>query len=316
LVILALLSPFGAGLAQAAYPSAMRSSCWASGSLSEDIVAIAGKAERWSCGNGKYSIEGERVLLRFEIAAEADLPRYFLSRRSALDAVHLLAIDGNGAVRQASIPAAGLSSSLAGGYFKAALPKVTRETRQVVATIDLPSHRMTLERAYLAPSDSDAGGGNARLLLLLAGLAGTLVMPLIFNAAFYRVLREPFVIWHSALTLSLLLTIIVSSGLAVMLFDPPAMTLSWLTTLLFGMTVAAGAMFTYSFIEPGLMHPRLRRLLPYCAAWAVFLSTFHAAFPFVARPVQSSVYTAAFAPILAIFLIALVDSLRRGSRAA
>jgi diguanylate cyclase (GGDEF)-like protein len=101
-----------------------------------------------------------------------------------------------------------------------------------------------------------------------------------------------------------------------MLFDPPAMTLSWLTTLLFGMTVAAGAMFTYSFIEPGLMHPRLRRLLPYCAAWAVFLSTFHAAFPFVARPVQSSVYTAAFAPILAIFLIALVDALRRGSRAA
>lgn len=59
-----------------------------------------------------------------------------------------------------------------------------------------------------------------RSLLVLAGLAGMLIMPLIFNAAFYRALREPFVLWHSALTLSLLITIVVSSGLSVMLFDP------------------------------------------------------------------------------------------------
>lgn len=193
---------------------------------------------------------------------------------------------------------------------------MTRDTQHVIAAIDLPSHRMTLERAYLASRDAGATAGDFRFLLLLAALAGTLVMPLIFNAAFYRVLRERFVIWHSLLTLSLLTTIVVTSGLAVFLFDPPAMTLSWLTTLLFGATVAAGAMFTYHFIEPGLMHAGLRRLLPWCAAWAGFLSVFHAAFPFVARSVQSSVYTAAFAPILLIFLIAMVDSLRRGSRAA
>jgi diguanylate cyclase (GGDEF)-like protein len=155
-----------------------------------------------------------------------------------------------------------------------------------------------------------------RFLLVLAGLAGMLVMPLIFNAAFYRALREPFVLWHSALTFSLLTTILVTSGLSVMLFDPPAMTLSWVTTVIFGMTVASGAMFTFSFVEPGLMHPLLRRLLPWCAALAIGLSAFHAAFPFVARPIQSSAYTAAFAPILAVFMLSVVDALRRGSRAA
>jgi diguanylate cyclase (GGDEF)-like protein len=155
-----------------------------------------------------------------------------------------------------------------------------------------------------------------RFLLVLAALAGMLIMPLIFNAAFYRALREPFVLWHSALTFSLLMTILVSSGLSVALFDPPAMTLSWMTTAIFGMTVASGAMFTHSFVEPGLMHPLLRRLLPYCAVWAIFLSTFHAALPFVARPIQSSVYTAAFAPVLAIFILSMIDALRRGSRAA
>lgn len=279
-------------------------------------MAIARNQDRWSCGDQARSIDAERVLLRFDISVDHPLPRYLLSRRAALQAIHLFAIDRDGTVRQNSIPAAALQSSLAGGYFKAPLPDVTSETRQLIAAIDLPCHRMTLERAYLAPTDAASGIGDMRFLLVLAGLAGMLVMPLIFNAAFYRALREPFVLWHSALTFSLLMTILVTSGLSVMLFDPPAMTLSWMTTVIFGMTIASGAMFTYSFVEPGLMHPLLRRALPYCAAWAMLLSVSHAAFPFVARPIQSSAYTAAFAPVLAIFILSMIDALRRGSRAA
>ncbi len=315
-LLLVMLTYFSTALASAADSSEIRSSCWASGDLSEDVVAIARQESRWSCGTREFAIDAERVLLRFDITPDNALPRYLLSRRSALETVHLLAIDREGAVRQTSVPAAALPSSLAGGYFKASLPEVTRETAHVVAAIDLPSHRMTLEGAYLAPTDPAGGTGDMRFLLVLAGLAGMLVMPLIFNAAFYRALRESFVLWHSALTLSLLMTVLVSSGLSVVLFDPPAMTLSWMTTLIFGMTVGSGAMFTHSFIEPGLMHPLLRRLLPYCAVWAIFLSVFHAAFPFVARPMQASAYTAAFAPILGIFILSMIDSLRRGSRAA
>jgi diguanylate cyclase (GGDEF)-like protein len=309
-----MLAYFGAGSADAADSTDIRSSCWASGSMSEDVMTIARNAGRWSCADRKLSIDAERVLLRFDIGPDDVLPRYLLSRRSALETVHLLAIDDDGAVRHASIPGAALASSMAGGYFKAPLPDVTRATRKIILAIDLPSHEMTLERAYLAPTDATDGG--MRFLLILAGLAGMLVTPMIFNAAFYRALREPFVLWHTALIFSLLMTILVSSGLSVMIFNPPAMTLSWMTTLIFGMTVGAGAMFTYSFIEPGLMHPFLRRVLPYCAAWAVLLSAFHAAFPFVARPIQSSAYTAAFAPVLAVFILSMVDSLRRGSRAA
>lgn len=310
------LAPFGVGPAQAAGRTEIRSACWAPSSLSEDIVTAAQQEGRWLCRNGKASIEAERVLLRFDIEAQDALPRYFLSRRSALRAVHLLAVDRDGTVRQTSIRAGALAGSMATGYFNAPLPFVSRETRQIIAAVDLPSHSMTLDRAYLAPEDAGQSSGDIRILLLLAALAGTLVMPLIFNAAFYRVLREPFVLWHSVLTLSLLMTILVTSGLAVVLFDPPAMTLSWMTTITFGLSVAAGAMFTCRFIEPGLMHPVLRRLLAYSGAWAMALSTFHAALPFVARPIQSSAYTAAFAPILVIFLICLIDALRRGSRAA
>ncbi|SIQ47999.1 diguanylate cyclase (GGDEF) domain-containing protein [Rhizobium sp. RU33A] len=317
-VLLVVVAKWGADTAYASDSAGIRPSCWAEATLSDDPVAVARDEQRWSCSAAgqDFSIAAERVLLRFDIKPDQTPLRYLLSRRSALEAVHLLAIDKDGGIRQTSYPSASLRSSMAGGYFNAALPDVTEMTRHVVAVVDLPSHQMTLEQAYLSPADAGAGRDDLRFLLLMAGLAGMLVMPLIFNAAFYRALRQPFVLWHSALTLSLLMTLVVTSGLAVVFFDPPAMTLSWMTTLIFGLTIASGAMFTYSFIEQGMLHPLLRRILPYCAAWAIFLSVFHASFPFVARPVQSTVYTAAFTPVLAVFLFSMIDSLRRGSRAA
>ena len=317
-LLLVMVALFGATFASAADSTNIRASCWAAATLSEDLVAVARDEQRWSCSKArqKLSIDAERMLLRFDVEADHVLPQYLLSRRSALEAVHVLAVDDDGAIRQASYPGAALRSSMDGGYFFAALPAVTPITRQVIAAFDLPSHRMTLENAFLSPTDTAAGTEDLRFLLLLAALAGMLVMPLIFNAAFYRVLRQSFVLWHSALTLSLMMTIVVSSGLAVAFFDPPALTLSWMTTLIFGMTIASGAMFTHSFIEPGLMHPLLRRILPYCAVWAMLLAVFHAGLPFVARPVQSAAYTAGFVPILAVFLLAMFDSIYRGSRAA
>jgi diguanylate cyclase (GGDEF)-like protein len=317
-LLLVMLAQLGANVASASDYTGIRTSCWASATLSEDAVAVALDERRWKCSDAdhQFSIDAERVLLRFDITPGQKPPRYLLSRRSALEAVHLLAIDQDGAVRQTSFPAAALHSSMAGGYFKAELPDVTQMTRQIVAVVDMPSHRMTLEKAYLSDVDAGASIDDLRLLLIIGGLAGMLVMPIIFNAAFYRALREAFVLWHSVLTFSLLMTIFVTSGLSVVFFDPPAMTLSWMTTMIFGITISSGAMFTSSFIEPGKMHPLLRRLLPYCAVWALFLSIFHATFPFVARPIQSTAYTAAFTPVLVVFVLSLIDSLRRGSRAA
>lgn len=312
----ALLAAMVALPAGATESTHIRSSCWALSSLSEDLSNAALSEEHWACGDRAYSLNGERALLRFAIGPQDVPPQYLFSRRSALAAVHLFAIERDGAVRQASLSAGELASALRGGYFKIPLPSITRNTTQVVVAFDLPSHEMTLERAYLSPSDIAEGPDFLRSVLLLATLAGMLSMPLMFNAAFYRILREPFVLWHSMLTISLLLTVLVSSSLAVILFDPPAMTLSWMTTMIFGLTVASGAMFTRSFIEPGRMHPRFRQALLACAAWALFLSSFHAAFPFVARSIQSTVYTAAFAPVIVIFMLALGDALRRGSRAA
>lgn len=315
LTLVLLAFPRSASAGEPASPR-IDSSCWAASSLSEQPAAVERIPQRWHCGDPSYSIEAERVLLRFEIGANTARPRYLLSRRAALEAIHIVAIDANGTARQMTAPADALLNSRDGGYFKLRLPALSPQTRHVIVAFDRPSHRMTLERAYLAPADLADSPAHTRFLLLLAGLCGMLLMPLIFNAAFYRILREPFVLWHSALAISLMLTILISSGLSAVLLDFPVMTLSWMATLVFGLSVASGAMFTYSFVEPGFLHPRLRRALPYSAAAALLLSALHAAFPFVARPMQSPIYTAAFAPILSIFVWSMIDALRRGSRAA
>ena len=300
--------------AEAAPPTAssIQASCWAASTLSD---ALSGTGAPWLCGNRAYAIGAERVLLRFEIAQGHAQPLYLLSRRSAMEAVHLLAIDADGSERRASFAPRQFQNADEGGYFRVPLAEVTHQTRLLIVAFDKPTHRMVLEQAHLASTESPGGKPATRGLLLLAGLCGMMVMPLIFNLAFYRVLREPFVLWHSALVISLLLSILTTSELGPTLLDLPAMTLSWMATLVFGMTIAAGVLFTRSFVEPGCMSPGLRRALTCCAIAALALSAFHAAFPYVVRPVQSTLYTAAFGPILVIVLGAQIDALRRGSRA-
>ena len=316
LLMLALLAPARTVAAGMPAPGEIRSSCWAAQKLAEGPSVATPPVHRWHCADRNYSLDGERLFLRFDIGADDARPYYFLSRSAALQAVHLFAIDSDGSVRRASFPAAALLNARSGGYFKAPLPEIKRTTRQIVVAIDQPSHHMTLEHARLTSSDKSERPQRVRILILLAVLCGMVAMPIVFNAAFYRILREPFVLWHSALAFSLVMTIMLSSGLAAELFGLPAMTLSWMATLVFGLTIASGMMFTYSFIEADRLHPLLRRALPWCAAWAIASSLLHAAFPFVARPVQSSIYTAAFTPVIAIFIWSMIDALRRGSRAA
>ena len=196
------------------------------------------------------------------------------------------------------------------------LPETGAPPVEVIAAIDLPTHAMTLEQAHLVPADAHEAPGAWRLLLLLAALCGMLLMPLMFNAAFYRILRERFVLWHSSLAVTLLLTIVVNSGLAFHLVDMPVMALSSLSTLMFGLSVAAAGMFAQSFIEPDKLDARLRRALPFVASWAALASVLHAVVPFVLRPWQSSLYYLAFVPVLVVYLAVLIDALLKGSRAA
>ena len=290
--------------------------CFADGTRADTLAAVAADPSRWTCGQTTHSIAAERVFVRFALKPGAEPSRFLETRRGEVKAIDVLVVDARGIGRSASFTPGEVMPSRRGGYIRVPLPTGAAPVRQVIVAFDQPTHRMLLEQEQLAPADAHDGLSARRLLLVLAGLCGLLAMPVIFNAAFYRVLREPFVMWHSALAVSLLLTIFVTSGLSFYVPHLPVMAMSAMNTWLFGLSVGAAGMFASSFIEEGKLHPWLRRALPLAAAWAMLASGLHASFPFVLRPIQSALYYWAYLPVLAIFLGVLADALRRGSRAA
>ena len=290
--------------------------CFADGTLGDTFAEVAAAPARWTCGAASHTIAPQRLFVRFDLAPGTAPARYLETRRAALKAVHILVVRSDDTTRTADYAPSDLQTSRRGGFVRAALPPGGAPPRQVFVAFDEPTHRMVLEQAQLVPRNAHDRLYGRRILLVLAGLCGMLLLPLMFNVAFYRILRERFILWHSALAVSLLTTILISSGLAFYLGDWPVMSLSAMNTELFGLSVGAAGMFARSFIEPGKLDPRLHRALPVASAWAVMASTLHAAFPFALRPVQSALYYLAFLPVLALYMGVLADALRRGSRAA
>jgi diguanylate cyclase (GGDEF)-like protein len=303
-------------VAQAAPAAPALQSCVAYAPLGIDSTkAATSPATRWDCSGVRPSMKPDRVLFRFALPENGAKPEYVTFRRAAFERLHLLVVDADGAVRGRYYGLNDLTLGKSGGYVRGDLPPLTERSRYAVAVIDQPTHSMMLTSVELGRGDPGDNAADLRLLLLLAALIGMLVMPLAFNIAFYRVLRERFLLWHAAMAMTLLGIIAFTSGLSVYVVDLGMGTLNTLMALVYGASVATGAMFAATFIEPGKLHPGLRRALPICAVWSMVVSGFHALFPFVMRPVQVDIAYLAFLPIMAVFFLTVIDASMRGSRA-
>lgn len=318
-LLLALCAPATLRAADPSGSPVLQDHCVSSGDIALPLPdAIAAAAADWRCDGQGHALAPERTILRFTLESDSsgEALRYLVSRRSPVGEVHLLARDENGAIRSASYTPAEMGVARAGSYFMIPLPEITADTREVFAVVDRPTHVMTLQQARLVASDPGNTPAGQDMMVLLAIISGMLLMPLVLNAAFFRILREPFVLWHSAMAISLVLTVLFNSGLIVSLVDVSGPTISHMSVLALGLAIASGAMFAHSFIEADRLHPLLRRALPWAAIWSLLLSYVHANFPFVGRVWQTDAYYLAYLPVLVLFIATIGDALRRGSMAA
>jgi len=317
LLVLALAaSPSHAADAPSKKPLAIHVQCFAYGTVETTIAEVAADHARWSCGGQRPLMAHDKVFFRFDVGPGDRVPHFFLSRRSVFDTMEFTVVDEDGSARSSGLTYGETQSALLGYMFKMPLPETSRATKTVYAAMSLPTQRITLEQAIVAPQGPGFNPNSATPLFVLAAICGMLIMPLALNLGAFRVLREPFLLWHSALIVSILVLILTSSGLYTLLVDLPPRAISFTIVVSFSAFVSTVSMFAYAYLEPDKVNPKMRRMLPWAAAWSLLLGVLHAAFPFALRAINSDLYYAGFLPVLLLFVIGLTDALRRGSLAA
>ena len=91
---------------------------------------------------------------------------------------------------------------------------------------------------------------------------GLLLFSLAYNAVFYRLLRERFLIWQSVRALSYFALVIALSPLAMgPWLAPDSFARQVWITIFFDLSLVVSGVFLRSYLEPGMIDPRLHRWL-------------------------------------------------------
>lgn len=274
---------------------------------------------RRMCGEGRWSLAGQRSWLFFDsrsIAAAGDGALEFNARTSRFDRVSLFVRYADGAT--ASVVRDGdqaMPYRVAGPDFYLTLPKRSAPPVAVAVAFDRLGFLTTLRTARLAPAGE--GGWSAGTMLLIALFMGLAVAPIIFNIAFYRVLRERFLLWHMTLAACIILYASLSSGLAFAVVPGiSALTYGYWSQISFSVGIVAATMFCLNFLEPEMTTPAERRALGICAIWIPLFAAVAMAPIEAVRPWGNLLYFVGYLPVLIVYLVVLTRAWRRGSRAA
>ncbi len=275
-----------------------------------------GKTIAWKCNGAHIDRLADRVLARFDIAEGADNPRLLSTRAGLFSKLTVTALDGDGAVmgtRSYHLRDAQLSPWTPGLIF--AVPEVERDIRHIVVSIDKPWVDALIVNVQLSTSLADIAWPLSTILIV-AGIIGVLLVPLMFDLAFFRILRSRFLLWHCVVVIGMIFQTLVSTGLISAVFAVPPEWLPPLYPMTLAISVAAAAMFAADFFEEDKITPRTKFLLRLTGGFIVLFSTIYALKPLGTRGFAVEVYYACFIPVIAILAYALAQAIRRGSRAA
>ncbi len=299
----------------AAQAEPLAAACQAEGALSTPPTKTGAQAPQWRCDGSLADYRAPRAMLRFDLANSAEAPAWFTTRVGDFSRIAISVIDEGGAVRTASYTMDDAQLLGRGIKFALPLPDVTDQSRAVVVAID---------QGWVAPLVGDArlvaSADEVRWpydsLLAIAAICGLLVMPLLFDLAFYRVLRARFLLWHWLSVFGMLGLTLATSGLILELVELELWQLSLLFPLGSLVGVCGAAMFAADLFEEGCLPERTRRMLRIAAAITAASSLVYACkFPAL-REHGIEVYYLAFLPLIALFFYALIQAMLRGSRAA
>lgn len=306
--------------AEARAQAAIRASCHADGGIrAEQLVSSAQlSAIPWKCGSFDFGSGATRGWLHFSQTdlQAADDPTHFVTSIARFERVTILTLSGKDVRHRQSYAMDDIRLFVNGANFAIPLPD-TKDATSVLVEFERAGSSALMAEGALQRATGDKGtlGWAPRTLIVLAMMIGLLFAPLIYNYAFYLVLRERFILWHMAMVLGMNAYLLVSSGIIHRFANMGVAALAFLNHMTFLCMVAAGAAFCANFIEPHAMSRRMRDLIVGTGVATLIFGTW-ASLPLEAtRGLGNRLYLVGFLPMIAMFLAGMVHAARRRSRA-
>lgn len=287
--------------------------CRAGAQWGEDYASVAATPTRWNCRPNNRSIAMPRNFLHFDLRGTGAAPTEFTTRLGQFAEMRLTAITPDGGTSSRIVTPTDMTPASADWAMRTALPRTATRPEAVVIEMVEPRNAGMLVEARLTGRDETPGSFARELLLAI--LCGALLLTLVFNAAFYRILHERFLLWHALATAFMVVHTMVSSGLLSRFFALGVDTLSMLSPITIGGGLIAASLFSADLIEPDKLEPIHRRMLRSVALWVPFWAVFYMFAGGPLRPLAAPLYLLSFLPIIALFCWTMAAAKRRGSRA-
>lgn len=291
--------------------------CHTPATAAETWADVAADSARWRCDDGGWSLASDATFIRYDLMTDDGrvLPQSLSTHTGLFDRIDVGVIDRSGHARWSMWNPADLRHSAAGPYMSLQLPAVDSDSRQIVVRVLKPWGKTTLSEMRLIASPEGNTWPMARIVAM-AAICGMLLVPLLINTAFYTVLPERYVIWHLVMVGAMLVQAAFATGFVHLVADPRPRFEWWASAIAFTIMASAGLMFAATFLEPGNLSPRLRRMAMQFAPVVLFVGIACCVPLDALRAWSSPVIHATIGVAIALIATMIIDARRRGSRAA
>lgn len=294
------------------------STCWTSGPETLSFKDLADRPDKWVCSGDNLDWEQKRNFVRIDLrgrALDASQIRFAEFDRHEFEklTVTLIGSDGRQASRSYAFDETWLGKSSL--HTMVELPVLDGTPQVLLFTLDDGHWPDVLADAKLTaePSVRVTAGF---IHLFAALICGLLLAPILFDLNYYRVLREPFPLWHALFCVMAFVQTAAVSGLIPLMTGLDHTTELNITYVSLDVMVAATLLFASSFLEPETITDRQRRILFVLAALSIVNGVATTFWPDIAGDWINHVYFGICMVVLASYFIILGQARAAGSRMA
>lgn len=204
----------------------------------------------------------------------------------------------------------------AGNRFNVPVPVHSAPLASIDTVVERPESRATIRRFRLIQADHMAEEHLIRGLIY-AMVLGLLVIPVIYDILFYRVLRQGFVLWHLAMAASMAIYALTHSGLIFLLLPNLDLGVRWWAMVLsFIVAVSSAIMVVSGLLEKRVLSRRLDLSLIAAAAIPPIAALVVLIGGEALRITGNQIILLSFIPAACLLLGALLIAIAKGSRGA